>query len=285
MKPAAGSAHPAMPRPDASPLGMLRSLVANRRLILQLARRDVLGRYRGSFLGLAWSLVTPLLMLAVYTFVFSVVFTSRWNGAAADGGRMGFAVILFAGLLVFNLFAEGFNRAPGLILANANYVKRVVFPLEVLPVVALLAALFHALVALLAWAALAVFVLHGLPLTALMFPLVLAPLLMGTLGAMWMLASLGVYARDIGQVTTIVVTMLMFLSAIFYPLSSVPEPFRGLMAANPMSFIVESMRAVLIWGHAPDWSGLALCWLGGFALASLGWWWFQRTREGFADVL
>ncbi|MBS0455866.1 MAG: ABC transporter permease [Proteobacteria bacterium] len=276
-----------MPAFDTSPAGMLRALVAHRRLIWQLARRDVQGRYRGSILGLAWSLVTPLLLLAVYTFVFAVVFGARWAGPGQvpAGGHAGFAVIAFAGLVLFNLFAEGFNRAPGLILGNVNFVKRVVFPLEVLPVVALLAALFHVCVALLAWAALAIFVLHGLPATALLLPLVLAPLLLGTLGLMWVLASLGVYARDIGQVTGIVATVLLFLSPIFYPLAAVPEPYRTLMAVNPLSVLVEAARAVLIFGNAPDWIALAWCWIGGFALACAGWWWFQKTRAGFADVL
>jgi len=280
----ASTMHPTLARQDASPAGMLRALFVQRRLILQLARRDVLGRYRGSFLGVAWSLITPLVMLGVYTFVFSVVFGTRWPGVL-QGGRAGFAVVLFAGLAVFNLFAETVNRAPGLILANANYVKRVVFPLEILPVVALLAALFHALVALLAWAAVAVVVLHGLPWTVVLFPLVLAPLLLGTLGLSWMLASLGVYARDIGQVTTVLTTVLLFVSAIFFPVEAVPGRFRALVLANPMSLVVESSRDVLIWGRAPDWTLLALLWIGAGVLASAGWWWFQKTRKGFADVL
>jgi lipopolysaccharide transport system permease protein len=244
----------------------------------------VLGRYQGSFFGVAWSLVTPLLMLAVYTFVFSVVFGARWGGAQ-QGGRLTFAVVLFAGLLVFNLFGEAINRAPSLILVNANYVKRVVFPLEVLPVVALLAALFHMLIALLAWAAIAVFALHGLPWTVVLLPLVLAPLLVGTLGLTWILSSLGVYARDIGQVTSILTTVLMFLSPIFFPVSAVPERFRAVMLANPMGFLIESARGVLIWGTMPDWGMLALLWLGAGSLAWFGWWWFQKTRTGFADVL
>jgi lipopolysaccharide transport system permease protein len=279
-----GMMHPTLPQRDASPIGMLRALVAHRRLILQLARRDVLGRYRGSFLGVAWSLITPLLMLAVYTFVFSVVFGTRWQGAP-QGGQTGFAVVLFAGLLVFNLFAEAVNRAPGLILANANYVKRVVFPLEILPVVALLAALFHAMVALLAWAAVAIVVLHGLPWTALLFPVVLTPLLLGTLGLTWILASLGVYARDIGQVTTVLTTALLFVSAVFFPVSAVPARFRPLVMANPMSFIVESARNLLVWGRAPDWTELGLLWIAACLAAWAGWWWFQKTRTGFADVL
>ncbi len=277
-------AHPAAPQLDASPVGMLRALALHRRLIVQLVRRDVLGRYQGSFIGVAWSLVTPLLMLAVYTFVFSVVFGARWGGAQ-HGGRLVFAVVLFAGMLVFNLFGETINRAPGLILANANYVKRVIFPLEILPVVALLTSLFHALVALLAWAAIAVFVFGGLPWTIVLLPLVLAPLLLGTLGLSWVLASLGVYARDIGQVTAILTMALLFLSPIFFPLTAVPPKFRAIVMLNPMSFIVESARDVLIWGRLPSMPLLALFWLGGALLAWIGWWWFQKTRTGFADVL
>jgi lipopolysaccharide transport system permease protein len=277
-------AHPAAPALDASPAGMLRALLQHRRLIAQLARRDVLGRYQGSFFGVAWSLVTPLLMLAVYTFVFSVVFGARWGGAP-QGGRLVFAVVLFAGMLVFNLFGETINRAPGLILANANYVKRVIFPLEILPVVALLTSLFHALIALLAWAAIAVFVLGGLPWTIVLLPLVLGPLLLGTLGLSWMLSSLGVYARDIGQVTSILTMALLFLSPIFFPLTAVPPKFRAIVMLNPMSFLVESARDVLIWGRLPSMQLLVLFWLGGALLAWIGWWWFQKTRTGFADVL
>ncbi len=283
----ADGVHPAMRVPDASLAGMLRALAHHRRLIVQLAARDVLGRYRGSFLGLGWSLVTPLLLLVVYTFVFAVVFGARWGSQTQVpvGGHAGFAVVLFAGLVLFNLFGEGFNRAPGLILANTNYVKRVVFPLEILPAAALLAALFHMAIALLAWAALAVFVLHGLPLTGLLLPLVLVPLLLGTLGVMWALASLGVYARDISQMTGIASTVLLFLSPIFYPLSAVPEPYRAVMAANPLSVLIEAGRDLLIFGRAPDWIGLGLCWIGSLVLAWAGWWWFQKTRTGFADVL
>ncbi|MEO5595580.1 MAG: ABC transporter permease [Lysobacteraceae bacterium] len=278
-------AHPAAPKLDASASGMLRALFLHRRLVMQLVRRDILGRYQGSFFGVAWSLVTPLLMLTVYTFVFSVVFGARWGSVSEQGGKLAFAVVLFAGLLVFNLFGETINRAPGLILANANYVKRVIFPLEVLPLVALLASLFHAAIALLAWAAIAIFVLHGLPWTIVLLPLVLVPLLLGTLGVSWMLASLGVYARDIGQVTSILTMALLFLSPIFFPLSAVPERFRAVVMLNPMSFIIESARGVLIDGHPPDWLILGGFWIGGALIAWLGWWWFQKTREGFADVI
>jgi len=262
---------------------MIGSVVTNWHLVVQLTKRDVVGRYRGSVMGLLWSFFHPLFMLAVYTFVFSVVFKARWGGP--DESRAQFAVVLFAGLIVHNLFAEVINRAPGLILSNANYVKKVVFPLEVLPVVTMGSALFHAAVSLVVLL-LAFLLLNGyVHVTAVFIPLVFIPLMTATLGVAWMLASLGVYARDVGQFVGTVTTVLLFLSPVFFPISAVPPFLQGWMLLNPLTFIIEQIRSVLIWGSAPDWSGLALYMLIALAVAWAGYAWFQRTRKGFADVL
>lgn len=253
-----------------------------RALIRQMVWREVIGRYRGSFLGLLWSFVTPLLMLTVYTFVFSVVFQGRWGGGSEN--RFEFALVLFAGLIVFNLFSECVSRAPGLILANVNYVKKVIFPLEILPWVSLGAALFHALISL---AVLMVFLSMkmSLPWTAALLPVVLFPLLPLIMGLSWLLASLGVFIRDIGQFMGMLMTVLMFMSPIFYPASALPEKVRGWLYLNPLTFIIEQAREVVIWGNAPDWSGL-LIYLGlAMIVAWAGLAWFQKTRKGFADVL
>ena len=255
----------------------------NRHLIAQLIRREIVGRYRGSIFGLLWSLFNPLLMLLIYTFVFSVVFNARW--AQGSESRTGFAMVLFAGLLGFNLFAECIGRAPALILANVNYVKKVVFPLEILPWVALGSALFHFLVGLIVWM---VFYLlfFGLPqTTALLLPVAILPLVLLTLGLSWFLASLGVYLRDVSQVIGIVLTMLMFLSPVFYPLSAIPSDFQALLVLNPLTLAIEHVRDVLVWGKLPD-AAEYLVYLVGCALMSLfGFAWFQKTRKGFADVL
>ena len=234
-------------------------------------------------MGLAWSFFNPLLMLAVYTFVFSVVFKARWN--PASDSKMEFALVLFAGLLVFNVFSECLNRSPSLILSNANYVKKVVFPLEILPLVALGSALFHMAISFAVWL-LFYLVVFGLPPpTLLLFPLVLMPLLLLTLGLSWLFASLGVYLRDIAQVVGPVTTTLMFLSPIFYSLSSLPESYRPLLSLNPVGLAIEQARNVLMFGKAPQWEVFALYLAATALVAWLGFAWFQKTRRGFADVL
>ena len=267
-----------------SPAALVSTLLRNSGLVRQLAWQEIAGRYRASLLGVAWMAITPLLMLGVYTFVFAVVFQSRW-GTGATGGKAQFAVVLFAGLAVFNLFSECINRAPGLIVANANYVKRVVFPLELLPVIALCGALFHFLASLLVWLLVAWLLVGPPPLTALLLPLALLPLLLGTLGLSWLLSALGVYLRDVGQMVGVLVTGLLFLSPIFYPVDAVPESVRGLIRLNPVGYMVDLVRGVLVFGRLPGLPGYALALVASLLLAWVGFWWFQKTRKGFADVL
>jgi lipopolysaccharide transport system permease protein len=195
---------------SASPIEMFANLWRHRDLIKASAKREVLGRYRGSFLGVLWSFFNPLFMLAVYTFVFSVVFQARWGGGS--GSKTEFALVLFAGLLVFNLFAECINRAPGLILSNTNYVKKVVFPLEILPFVALLSALFHTLISLGVWL-IAYTLFFGIPhLTVFYLPLVLLPFCLFLMGLSWALASLGVFLRDVSQFIGLLTTSAPFFT-------------------------------------------------------------------------
>lgn len=266
-----------------SPKEMVASLWRNRSLIKALIQREVVGRYRGSVMGILWSFFNPVFMLVVYTFVFSVVFKARWSGGSDS--KTEFALILFAGLIVFNLFAECFNRAPGLILANVNYVKKVVFPLEILPWVALGAAMFHALISLGVWL-IAYLILFGVPhITVLLLPMVILPLLLFIMGLTWVLASLGVYLRDVSQFVGLLTTVLMFLSPIFYPASALPEEYRHLLLLNPLTPAIEQARDVLFWGKVPDMSMLTVYLLVAALIAWLGFAWFQKTRKGFADVL
>jgi lipopolysaccharide transport system permease protein len=266
-------------------VSLARSLWRNRQLIVQMTKREVIGRYKGSAMGLAWSLFNPLFMLVIYTFVFSEIFKSRWGDVGGDESKTQFAVVLFVGMIVLSLFSEVVNRAPGLILSNVNYVKKVVFPLEILPVVSTGAALFHSLISLgVLLAAFAIFngYLHW---TVIFIPLVLFPLVIVTLGLTWMLASLGVFLRDVGQTVVIFTTVLTFLSPVFYPVSAVPEQFRPWLMANPLTFIIEQAREVLIWGHLPNGWGLGIYTLVATLFAWVGYAWFQKTRKGFADVL
>ena len=272
-----------MQRYPMAPLEMFRSAWHHRGLVLSLIRRDVLGRYRGSVMGVLWSFFNPLFMLGVYTFVFSVVFGARWEVGAQS--KADFALVLFAGLLIFNVFSECVTRAPTIVLANPHYVKKIVFPLEVLPWVALGSALFHAIVSLGVWL-LGFAVVRGLPPpTALVLPLVLAPLTLLVLGLMWLLAALGVYVRDISQLVGILTTTLMFLTPIFYPEEIIPDEFDFLVKYNPMAPLIRSYRRVLLEGRMPDWRGLALTTVFATACFILGYWWFERTKKAFADVI
>lgn len=266
-------------------LSLGKSLLQHRGLILQMTKREVVGRYKGSIFGLAWSFFNPVFMLVVYTFVFSEIFKSRWGGIGGNESKTLFALVLFVGLIVLNLFVEVMNRAPGLMLSNANYVKKVVFPLEILPVIAMGAALFHGLVSL--GVMLVAFALFNgyLHWTIIFIPLVLFPLIIVTIGFSWILASLGVFLRDIGQTIIIITTVLMFLSPVFYPVTAVPEKFRPFIMANPLTFIIMQAREVLVWGHAPNWPGLGVYTLVSVAIAWAGYAWFQKTRKGFADVI
>ncbi len=270
--------------PSPTPAAMFTSFWRNRHLIWQMVRREIAARYRGSIIGLAWSFINPLLMLAVYTFVFSVVFKARW-GTGENESQAEFAIILFVGLIVFSLFAETVNRAPRQIISNANYVKKVVFPLEILSLVSLGAVLFHSMISLLVLLIAQLIINQSIPWTAVLFPLVLLPLIFTSLGAAWFLAALGVYVRDIGQITTVFTTVLMFLSAIFYPVSALPERYQVWLRLNPLVLIISESRKVLIFGSLPDWFWLGIALLMGLVIAFSGFWWFQKARKGFADVL
>ena len=268
----------------ATPIAMFRSLWRNRQLIMQLTRRDIDSRYRGSLFGLAWSFISPMLMLLVYTFVFSVVFNARWN-VGSNESKADFAIILFAGMIVFNFFAEIVNRAPGLITSNANYVKKVVFPLEILPWVALGSALFHGMISLLVLLLAQLIINFSLPWTSIFFPLALLPLIFASVGFGWFLAALGVFVRDIGQITGIFTTILLFMSAVFYPISALPEQYQNWLRLNPLVLIITESRKSLILGESPDWISMLIALLVGLAIASAGFWWFQKVRKGFADVI
>ena len=275
--------NPHAPHPT-SLLSLVRNLWRQRGLILQMTKRDVIGRYKGSVMGLLWSFANPILLLAMYTFVFSVVFKARW-GAGAGDNRSEFAVLLFVGMIVHSLFAETLIRAPSLILSNVSYVKKIVFPLEILPVVAMGASAFHAMVSLLVLVAALVLLYGSLHWTIVFLPLILLPLVLLSLGIAWALASLGVFLRDVAHPIGLLMTILLFASPVFYPISALPENIRPWLMLNPLTFIIEEARAVLIFGQLPHAQGLLLYSLISVAVAWLGYAWFQKTRKGFANVL
>jgi lipopolysaccharide transport system permease protein len=266
-----------------SPAEIWDSLWRNRSLIKVLTKREIVGCYQGSVLGMLWSFFNPVFMLTVYTFVFSVILKARWAGGSDS--KTEFALILFAGMLVFNLFAECITRAPNLVLQNPTYVKKVVFPLEILPWVSFGTALFHVVISFCVWL-LFYFIIFGLPhATILLFPLLLFPLTLLILGFSWFLASLGVYLRDVSQVTGLITTALMFLTPIFYPVAAIPESYRSIIYLNPFTYIVEQTRDLLIFGKGMAWDGFAGLTLAAICICWLGFAWFQKTRKGFSDVL
>ena len=267
-----------------NPFALARNLWTHRDLVRQFTGREIAGRYKGSFFGLFWSFFHPLVLLLTYTFVFGLVFKSRWGGhSSASLGE--FSLVLFSGLIAFNVFSESVNRSAGLIPSVPNYVKKVVFPLEILPVSVLGSSLFHALVSLgiLVGASLAFG--PGLRWTLVLLPVVALPLLFLTLGLSWFLAALGVYVRDVHYTVTLVVQVSFFVTPIFYPLDAVPEGFRHLVELNPLSPVVDNFRRVILWGTLPEWKPFAV-WLGVTGVVMLlGYAWFMKTKKGFSDVI
>lgn len=266
-----------------SPGKLLATAWNNRSLVWQLVKRDVLGRYKESILGVTWSLFNPLLMLGVYTFVFSVVFNMKWG--LDNENRAHFAVVLFVGMIVHSFFSELVNKAPTLILSNVNFVKKIVFPLELLPLIALISSLFHFLVSFLVMLLAQFYVAGEVYWTTLLIPVILLPLCLLMLGIGWFLASFGVYVRDVGQIIGMITSVMLFLAPIFYPLSALPEKYQLWLMLNPLTIIIEQARAVVIYGGLPDVSLLAKYSLVSVIVSVFGYIWFQKTRRGFSDVV
>jgi len=255
----------------------------NRFIVMSMARREVTGRYRGSMLGMLWSFVNPLLMLALYTFFFKFIFNAKWpdtGDTTAD-----YAVMLFAGLIVHGMAAEIMSRSTGLIVGNVNLVKKVLFPLEVLPWVVLVSTLFHTAIS---FFVLICFILASggaLHWSLLLLPMVLLPMALLFLGAAWFLSALGVYLRDVEQVMGSVVTLLLFSSTVFFSIDSAPAAIRPILLFNPITEIINSVRKVVVYGVSPDWFNLSVYFLIAIIFLQCGYYFFRKTRDGFADVL
>jgi lipopolysaccharide transport system permease protein len=267
-----------------NPVTLARNLWRHRDLIGQFTRREVEGRYRGSFLGLFWSFVNPLVLLLIYTFVFGVIFKARWPQAKTD--NLGeFAVTIFCGLTAFSIFSECVSRAPTIIVNVPNYVKKVVFPLEILPVSVLGSALFHGLISLVILLAANLLVTGAIQMTLVLLPLVALPLIFLSLGLTWFLASLGVFIRDIGYTIAIVVQVLFFITPIFYAPQLIPEGLRPILHLNPLASVVDNFRRVILFGITPVWTSLSLWILCTGVLMMLGYAFFMKTKKAFADVI
>ena len=267
-----------------NPFGILWRIWKGRDLLRQLVRRNIEVRYKGTMMGLVWMIVTPLVMLAVYTFVFGVVFKARW-GAGFGDSKAAFALIMFCGMAVFNIFSESVNGSVGIVAGNPNYVKKVVFPLELLPVSSVLSACFFGLV----WIGIlllgVVIFFHKICFSAIFLPLILIPLVLLSFGIAWFVASLGVFVRDLSHAIGIILQVLYFMTPIFYSVEMVPEKIRPILLLNPLTPIVQSARQVLMYAQRPDWHALGVVTLLSIVVFQLGYCWFMKTKRGFADVL
>jgi len=264
-------------------MNIVSAFTTHRSLVAELTRREILGRYRGASFGLLWSLISPFLMLLIYTLAFGFIMKGRWPGST--GSTTEFALILFVGLTVHGFFAECLTRAPNLIVGNTSYVKRVVFPLDMLVWSMTFSALFHTAMNTLVLLALQLISNGEVHATALLFPIVILPLIVLTVGVGWFVSALGVFLRDIGQVVGVVAAAMLFLSSAIVPVESVPEHYRWVFQLNPLTFIIDQARQVVIWGDFPDWKGLALYSVAAVLVAIGGHMFFQKVRRGFSDVL
>lgn len=254
----------------------------HRSLVLELTKRDVFGRYRGASLGVVWAVLTPFLMLAVYAVAFGEILRARWPGAT---GQTDFALIIFVGLITHGFFAECLSRAPSLVVGNVSYVKRIVFPLEILPWPLILSGLFHMAMNFLVLFVALLVIRGAVPWTFVLVPLVIAPLVLVALGTAWLFAALGVYFRDISQLVAPLSTALLFLSSAIVPVASLPEKFQVVFRLNPLTLIIDQARLAALDGSPPDMAALSIYALGAFAWCIAGYAAFRRMRGGFADVL
>ncbi len=278
------SATPPRARDYANPMHLFKNLTQHKDLIWQYTRREILLRYRGTYLGWVWSIVNPLITLGVYTFVFGFILKARF-AYSTGSGKIEYALSLFCGIVVYNLFSGCIARAPHLIVSKPNYVKKVVFPVEILPVAALVSNLVHTGTGFLILIPASILVTSHISGTIYLFPLILLPLCALTLGLGWFLSSMGVFARDIGQAITILLQLLFFMSAIIYPVSAIPELVRPYALLNPLIFIIENSRRTLIWGLQVEWYAWFAVTVLSFIIMQTGYVWFMKSKRSFSDLL
>lgn len=270
--------------PSTTPISLIKSVITHRNLIITLTNKEITSRYKGSFLGTTWAILTPIIMVSVFTFVFGSIFNSKWPGTENPGG-INYAAALFSGLLLFSFFSEIVSRAPGLILENASYVKKVVFPLDILSVVHTLAATVQLLIAYGTLLFIIMLSDWSISWSALWVPAIVLPLIAFSLGVSWIISALGVYIRDISQIIAPALTATMFLSPIFYELSTVKPSVQWLYKLNPLTYAIQSSRAALLHNTPPQMMNLALYAVICTVFAFVGYAIFQKTKRGFSDVI
>ncbi|MGE7950641.1 ABC transporter permease [Lysinibacillus xylanilyticus] len=264
---------------------MLNLIREHRNLIKQLTKRDFELKYKGSFLGGIWSFITPLIMLAVYTFIFSVVFNARWGIEQSDN-KFEFAMIIFSGLIIYNIFNETVSKSTTIILSNVNYVKKVIFPLDILPLTTLLSSLINAFFNIVVLAVgIAIFVPDWNFMWIFISLIYLIPISLFSLGFAYVVASIGVYIRDLAYTVGVLLNILFYVTPIFYPISLVPEFMHPIMNLNPLTYVIEGYRDAVFAGKFPDWGSFLVFTLSGYVFMLLSIWLFRKLKRGFADVI
>ncbi len=266
-----------------NPWSVFQSVLRYHDLIWELTKRDFIGRYKGSMLGIMWSLFNPLIMLAIYTFLTSVAFKAKWG--IGEENKFSFAIFLFTGMIIHSFFAECLNRAPSLIVSNVSYVKKVVFPLEILSWMVFLSASLHFVVSffvLILFCFLAGTKVH---VEVLLIPIIILPLVLVILGLTWILASLGVFLRDLSQVMGMFTTVALFLAPVLYPIDVLPDSYQSILAWNPITLPIVQLRELMFFGNSIQWTEWVISLVFGALICQSGYWWFQKSRRGFADVL
>lgn len=259
-------------------------LVDNWDLFMQSLRREVSQKYRGSYLGVLWNFILPLIMMVVYSFVFGVVFKAKWDLQISDSNEE-FALILFVGITLFNLFSEGINSAPTLVINNSNYVKKVIYPLNLLSVTnvcgSMIQVFFNIIIIIIA----KIIIVRRFDFLFLLFPVVVLPHLLCILGFSWIFSAVGVYIRDVKQGASILSLLFGYATPVFFPLSAIPERLQWIMYINPMTIIVENARRVLIYGLLPRWNELAIIYIMSYVIFLSGFYIFKKLKKGFSDVM
>jgi lipopolysaccharide transport system permease protein len=257
-------------------------LSEHRGLVRSMVRRDLSSRYKGSIIGPAWAVITPIVMIVIFTAIFSGIFGLRFG---AQGGHLSFATYLFCGLLPWIAFSDGVQRSTTSLIDNVNLVKRVVFPTEALPVNLALSGIAQQLIGTVVLLAIALILEHTIRPTALLLPLLLVPQFLMTAGLGWLMASLGVFIRDMPQINQLTLTTWVYLTPIYYPENIIPPKYQWMVNLNPMAPLVRNYRRILLEGRAPDWRGLGVTMVFALGCFVFGYWWFQRTKKAFADIL
>ncbi|ENO8808637.1 sugar ABC transporter permease [Photobacterium damselae] len=262
----------------------LKIININKELVKQSIKRDFFSRYQGSLFGVIWAFLMPLFLLAVYTFVFSVIFKAKW-GVGEGQSKLDFALILFIGMIIYNFFAEVLTRSPGVIIGNVNFVKKVVYPLETIPLMVVGTAFLNMVISFIVWELAFLFIKQSINYTFIYIPILIIPLVFMMLGLSLFLSSLGTYIRDISQIAGVLVTVFMFLSPIFFSIDTVPHQFRIFMQINPLTFFIEEARNILFFEQKPDFTYLLIYYPISIVALKLGFIFFQKTRSGFSDVI